>query len=72
MDITRKLAAQGLNIIAIEPNLSEDKKQELGLSFLEIDSAFNQVDIMVLLVKHQQFKALKFDHKKVVDTCGIL
>ncbi len=67
--ITRKLMADGLDILAVEPNIN---------SFSEFDivnykDAISQADIIAFLVGHKEFTTLDIDKDKlVIDFCGIL
>ncbi|WP_180114397.1 UDP-N-acetyl-D-mannosamine dehydrogenase [Acinetobacter sp. YH12063] len=55
LEITKKLAEQGLNILAIEPNVSELPKNLLGkVQLVHLDES-NKADIKVVLVAHKQF-----------------
>lgn len=74
LEITKKLAEQGLNILAIEPNITElplnmPKNIQL-VGVLEN----NQADIYLILVDHKQFKSSLniFKDKYVVDVKGIM
>jgi UDP-N-acetyl-D-mannosaminuronic acid dehydrogenase len=65
--ITRRLKADGLNILAVEPNITIHK-------FLEItnyEDAIKEADVIVYLVAHNEFKGLKIENKEVIDFCGI-
>ena len=70
--ITKRLAEQGFNILAIEPNIEELPKnlpKNIKLVFLaEKDLA----DIHIVLVDHKQFKqGLNFLSNYVIDTKGV-
>lgn len=55
LEITKKLAEQGLNILAIEPNISELPKKLIGkVELVHLDES-NKADIKVVLVAHKQF-----------------
>lgn len=66
LDITKKLAEQGLNILAVEPNiqaLPESVSENIQLNSIEqADSA----EIAVLLVAHKEFRVLDTAGKKWV------
>ena len=56
LNITKKLAAQGLNILAIEPNINklpEGMQDNIKLINLE---QLSEVDIHLILVAHREFK----------------
>lgn len=71
LEITKSLAEQGLNVLAIEPNidnLPHNISQNIRLiSVDERDSA----DIHLILVDHKQFKELNYDARLVIDTKGL-
>ena len=71
LEITKRLAEQGLNVLAIEPNienLPHNIPQNIRLiSVDERDSA----DIHLILVDHKQFKELNYDARLVIDTKGL-
>lgn len=79
MDITMRLAQEipGATIIAVEPNVAELPTKLEGIGNLEFDtyeSAIERADVVVLLVDHEEFKALPataLAGKQVVDTKGI-
>jgi len=64
--ITRRLIAEKLEILAVEPNIEHFDEFKI-YSYKE---ALQKADIIVLLVGHKEFKNLKTD-KKVLDFCGI-
>ncbi|MFA3127624.1 UDP-N-acetyl-D-mannosamine dehydrogenase [Acinetobacter pittii] len=72
LQITKKLAEQGLNILAIEPNIEElprDLPENIKLISVEERS---QADIHLILVDHKEFKALEnFKEDRVIDTKGL-
>jgi UDP-N-acetyl-D-mannosaminuronic acid dehydrogenase len=65
--ITRTLLADGLNILAVEPNLKSSNEFILVTD----TKAINDADIIVFLVGHNQFKGIRIFGKKVFDFCGI-
>lgn len=65
LEITKKLAEQGLNILAIEPNISELPDNLQKISLVSLDQA-DKADVSVLLVAHKQFKSLSTIDKKWV------
>lgn len=72
LNITKKLAEQGLNILAIEPNiekLPENMPTNIQLTSLEEK---DKADIHLALVDHKEFKQESiFDGKVTIDTKGI-
>ncbi|QOR62606.1 UDP-N-acetyl-D-mannosamine dehydrogenase [Sulfurovum sp. ST-21] len=63
--ITRRLIADGLNVLAVEPNIKSYKEFEI----IEYNEAIEKADIVTFLVAHKQFKAL--DIETDLDFCGI-
>jgi UDP-N-acetyl-D-mannosaminuronic acid dehydrogenase len=64
--ITRRLKADGLDILAVEPNIETHKEFEI----VEYQKALQQADIVTFLVAHKEFK--KLDMKTDLDFCGVL
>jgi UDP-N-acetyl-D-mannosaminuronic acid dehydrogenase len=64
--ITRRLKADGLDILAVEPNIETHKEFEI----VEYQKALQQADIVTFLVAHKEFK--KLDIKTDLDFCGVL
>ena len=77
MHIVKQLAATGLAILAVEPNIDELPKDLAGLAnvkYAELDDAIAQADIVVLLVDHKEFKRIPKSEllaRIVVDTRGV-
>ena len=73
LEITKKLAEQGLNILAIEPNIAElpfGLPNNITLISIEENQ---QADIHLMLVDHNKFKVnFSIESNYVVDTKGIL
>jgi len=71
--ITKRLIAEGLDILPVEPNIK--KFDEFGI--YDYKDAIKQADIIVFLVAHKEFKSLIINHeslitnKKILDFCGI-
>lgn len=63
--ITRRLKADGLDILAVEPNIETHKEFEI----VEYKEALEKADIVTFLVAHKEFK--KLDIKTDLDFCGI-
>ena len=73
LEITKKLAEQGLNILAIEPNISElPHGLPNNVTLISIEEN-QQADIHLMLVDHNKFKVnFSIESNYVVDTKGIL
>lgn len=79
MDITQRLAQElpGATVLAVEPNVSALPAKLEGIGNLEFDtyeSAIERADVVVLLVDHEDFKAVPataLAGKQIVDTKGI-
>lgn len=72
LEITKKLAEQGLNILAIEPNIEMlPQTMTNNVQLTDIEASLG-ADIYVVLVKHKQFKnLLSLNTKKLIDMCGV-
>ena len=69
LQITRQLVnTLETKVIAVEPNV-DSLREDFGLA--NLDKAFTEADVYVLLVDHYQFKRFKPSVKYVVDTKGI-
>lgn len=71
LEITKKLAEQGLNILAIEPNIEILPQIMLDNVQLTDTEAGLEADIYVILVKHKEFKGLHLNAEKVINACGL-
>lgn len=71
LEITKKLADQGLNILAIEPNIEKLPQTIPDNVQLTDTEAGLEADIYVVLVKHKEFKSLHLNTEKVINTCGL-
>lgn len=73
LSITQKLANQGFNILAIEPNITKlPDHLSKNIKLAELENSIN-ADIHLVLVNHQQFKnSFSNDTKYVVDTIGLI
>jgi UDP-N-acetyl-D-mannosaminuronic acid dehydrogenase len=65
--ITKSLIAQGLEVLAVEPNIKSHKNFEI----INFETAINDADIIVYLVAHKEFKGIRIFGKDVIDFCGI-
>ena len=64
--ITRRLMVDGLDVLAVEPNISEYSEFDV----MDYNEAVNQADVVTFLVAHKEFKNL--DLKTELDFCGVL
>ena len=64
--ITQSLISDNLNILAVEPNITNFNEFEI----IDYKEAINKADIIVFLVAHKEFKELKV--KTDLDFCGVL
>ena len=73
LEITKQLAEQGLNILAIEPNICElPQKLPDNVRLISLDER-QMADIHLILVDHKEFKNnFIIASKYIVDTKGIL
>ncbi|HRR19756.1 MAG TPA: UDP-N-acetyl-D-mannosamine dehydrogenase, partial [Ignavibacteriales bacterium] len=60
--ITRRLKAEGLEIIAVEPNIESHKEFEIT-NYLE---AINKADVIAFLVAHKEFKTVQIPQDKIL------
>ena len=65
--IAQTLKAQGVEVIAVEPNIKTHKDFEI----VDYDTAIDEADIIVYLVGHRQFKGIRIFGKEVIDFCGV-
>ena len=63
--ITKRLIADGLNILAVEPNIKEHDELEI----INYEEAIEESDIVIFLVAHKEFKNI--DVENSLDFCGI-
>ena len=71
LEITKKLAEQGLNILAIEPNIQVlPTKLPLNLKLISLDD-HQQADIHLILVGHRDFLKLNLTNFNFIDCVGI-
>jgi UDP-N-acetyl-D-mannosaminuronic acid dehydrogenase len=78
VNIVRSLAAAmpRADIFAVEPHVEElpDSLAHRNVHLTELDNALDQADVVMLLVDHDQFKAVdpaRLEGKKLVDTKGL-
>ncbi len=63
--ITKRLIADGLNVLAVEPNIREHKEFEI----VDYKYALEQADIVAFFVAHKEFKNIEKD--AALNFCGI-
>jgi UDP-N-acetyl-D-mannosaminuronic acid dehydrogenase len=64
--ITRRLIADGLDVLAVEPNVEAFTE----FSLTDYKEALTQADVITFLVAHKEFKGL--DIQTDLDFCGVL
>ncbi len=64
--ITRRLMSDGLDVLAVEPNIATYDEFEI----INYKKALEEADIITFLVGHKEFKNLKV--KTELDFCGVL
>jgi len=65
--ITKRLLSEGVDVLAVEPNIKTHNEFEI----VEYAKAIEEVDIISFLVAHKEFKELDIGNKIVLDFCGI-
>jgi UDP-N-acetyl-D-mannosaminuronic acid dehydrogenase len=66
LHITRQLMVEGLDVLAVEPNI----EGHIEFDIVEYQDALKKADIIAFLVAHKEFK--KLDVQTNLDFCGIL
>jgi UDP-N-acetyl-D-mannosaminuronic acid dehydrogenase len=64
--ITQSLVDEGIDVLAVEPNI----KFYDGLTLVNYQDAIREADIVVFLVAHKEFRGLKV--MNALDFCGVL
>jgi UDP-N-acetyl-D-mannosaminuronic acid dehydrogenase len=64
--IARRLKTDGLDILAVEPNIESHEELEI----IDYRKALEEADIITFLVAHKEFKKLNI--KTDLDFCGVL
>lgn len=64
--ITKRLIADGLEVLAVEPNIESYKDIEI----INYEKALEEADIVTFLVAHKEFKGLEMTTE--LDFCGVL
>ena len=65
--ITRRLIADGVDVLPVEPNVEAMDEFDI----VDYDEAINDADIIVFLVAHEEFKGIRIFGKTVFDFCGV-
>ncbi len=66
--IAKRLMSEGLEILAVEPNITSHPEFEV----VEYRKALDEADIIVFLVSHKEFQNLEIDQeKKVMSFCKL-
>lgn len=64
LEITKNLVRQGLNVLAIEPNIDSLKNLEKeNFNLVSIEESMS-ADIKLILVKHTKFNEIDFSNEK--------
>lgn len=72
LEITKQLAEQGLNILAIEPNIEElPVNMPSNVRLVKLDEK-DKANIHLILVDHKEFKKNILSGQYVIDTKGII
>ena len=72
LEITKKLAEQGLNILVIEPNIKQ-LPYNFPSNIKLVECTESNADVHVILVDHFHFKLnLKLNTKYLIDTKGLI
>ncbi|MFN4367961.1 MAG: UDP-N-acetyl-D-mannosamine dehydrogenase [Acinetobacter sp.] len=72
LNITKKLADQGLNILAIEPNIEKlPTNMPSNVQLIQLEERDN-ADIHLILVDHREFKKLSNIGLYIIDTKGLI
>lgn len=64
--ITQRLIAQGVEVLAVEPNISSFDEFKI----IDYKEAIKEADIVVFLVAHKEF--LRLDIESSLDFCGVM
>lgn len=64
--ISRRLKADGLDILAVEPNIESHEELEI----IDYRKALEEADIITFLVAHKEFKNINI--KTDLDFCGVI
>ena len=78
VDIASRLAEEGAGRIwAVEPHIEQlpARLETRGVELVDLPTALERADLLVALVRHQQFLAIRpedLDGKSLIDVCGLL
>ena len=64
--VAEALRDEKFDVVAVEPNIDSFK----GLKLVSVNDSVKEADILVFLVKHQQFSGLDTQNKQVLDFCA--
>jgi UDP-N-acetyl-D-mannosaminuronic acid dehydrogenase len=64
--ITKRLINEGMDVLAVEPNI----KSYDGLCLVNYQDAVKEADLVIFLVAHKEFKGLEVANK--LDFCGVV
>ena len=71
LEITKKLAEQGLNILAVEPNIQGlPKNLHKNINLISLEEC-EKADVHLLLVAHREFKTISIKDKDILSAVGI-
>jgi UDP-N-acetyl-D-mannosaminuronic acid dehydrogenase len=65
--IARRLIADKIDVLAVEPNIKDFKEFEI----VSDEDAIRDADIIVYMVAHKEFKGIRIFGKVVIDFCGV-
>ena len=66
LHITKSLIKEGLNVLAVEPNISTHP----DLTIVNYLDAIKEADVIAFLIGHKEFRTLTVDHG--LDFCGVI
>jgi UDP-N-acetyl-D-mannosaminuronic acid dehydrogenase len=67
--IARRLKTDGIDILAVEPNIETHKEFKI----VDYKKALEEADIVTFLVAHKEFINLNIpENKKILDFCGVV
>ena len=65
--IARQLKADGVTVLAVEPNIESHDE----FAIIKSDDAIAAADIIVYLVAHKEFQGIRIFGKEILDFCGV-
>ena len=66
--VARRLKTDGLEILAVEPNIESHEEFKIT----DYKTALTEADIIVFLVAHKEFSGIDVNNKEFMDFCGVL